>query len=145
MQNSLEVMYGVIYPTWYWDTSGFRRESCKVLMGRGTFGILCFACCYCDQIPDKWKMDGWMFLLPFWSRSSSDILSAWLSFVRLFLLSLITDRSRFLFFVFSWKLRDTPSVPNLCSPNIWQPDVYFTAVRTDNELHIFHSLFPPNN
>lgn len=48
------------YIYWYWDTSGFRRESWKVCTGRGTFGILCFACSYCDQIPDKWRMDGWM-------------------------------------------------------------------------------------
>lgn len=48
------------YIYWYWDTSGFHRESWKVRTGRGTFGILCFACSYCDQIPDKWRMDGWM-------------------------------------------------------------------------------------
>lgn len=46
----------ILRPIWLED---FPKRSWKTLLGRGTSGLPCSGCCYCDL--DKWqKMDGWM-------------------------------------------------------------------------------------
>ncbi len=52
---------GITYLIWPGNASGSPRRSWKTLLGRGTSGTLCLACCHRDPAPDKRnRVDGWM-------------------------------------------------------------------------------------
>ncbi len=56
-EHSREVMYLI----WLGNASGSPRRSWKALLGRGTSGLPCSACCHRNPALDKQqKMDGWI-------------------------------------------------------------------------------------